>query len=99
MEENYVLLWTAPQPRYRHTCEVVGTKMYVLGGSDNAIDVADGSRSLGFHEFNISTLEWSHPELKGINPFPRSGHSSALIGARSIVLFGGKRSNEVASTN
>eukprot|EP00981_Chlorochromonas_danica_P014657 scaffold8522_cov157-Ochromonas_danica.AAC.1 len=49
-----------PRARYRHTAEVVGNKMYILGGS---------------------------------NPFPRSGHSSAVIGAYSIAIFGGKRNN------
>jgi len=88
---------TPARPRYRHTSEVIGSKLYILGGSDNSQDVADGARHLGLHELNLATLEWSHPDIRGVNPFPRSGHGSALIGAHSIVIFGGKRSNEVGS--
>ena len=25
-----------PRPRYRHTCEVIGRKLFILGGSDNS---------------------------------------------------------------
>jgi Ras-related protein Rab-1A len=84
-----------PRPRYRHTAEIIGNKMYILGGSENGDDIADGSRHLGVHVLNLSTMEWSHPAISGINPFPRSGHSSAVIGAKSIAIFGGKRNNEV----
>jgi hypothetical protein len=80
-----------PRPRYRHTAEVVGTKMYILGGSDNNEDIAEESRGLGIHELNLETMQWNHPTLNGYNPFPRSGHSSAVIGAKSILIFGGKK--------
>jgi len=81
-----------PRPRYRHTAEVVGIKMYVLGGSDNSEDVAEGAKHLGLHELSLETMQWSHPALSGSNPFPRSGHSSAVIGAQSVAVFGGRRS-------
>jgi hypothetical protein len=69
--------------------------MIVMGGSDNNEDVADGQRHLAMHELNLDTMEWTHPELRGGNPFPRSGHGSSVIGAHSVVIFGGKRSEEV----
>lgn len=87
--------------------------MYILGGSENGDDVADGSRHLGIHVLDLRTMEWSHPVIRGVNPFPRSGHSSAVIGtqidlsksptnfpymylgAKSIVIFGGKRNNDI----
>lgn len=84
-----------PRPRYRHTAELLMGKMVILGGSDNSEDVADGSRYLRIHELTLETMEWSHPELRGGDPFPRSGHASAVIGAHSIVIFGGKRTEEV----
>jgi hypothetical protein len=84
-----------PRPRYRHTAEVIGLKMFVLGGSDNSEDVAENAKYLGVHELNLQTMQWSHPSVTGSNPFPRSGHSSAVIGAQSIAIFGGKRNNEV----
>jgi hypothetical protein len=85
-----------PRPRYRHTSEVLLGRMIVLGGSDNGDDVCDGTRHLAIHELNLENMTWSHPELKGGNPFPRSGHSSGVIGAHSIVVFGGKRSDDVS---
>jgi hypothetical protein len=84
-----------PRPRFRHTSEVINGKLFILGGSDNGEDNVDGARHLSFHELNLETMSWSHPELRGGNPFPRSGHCSSVIGAKSIVIFGGKRNNEV----
>lgn len=86
-----------PRPRYRHTAEIVGNKMYILGGSDNNDDVAESSRNLGIHELCLDTMQWSHPAITGSNPFPRSGHSSAVIGAKSLAVFGGKRNKEVTT--
>lgn len=84
-----------PRPRYRHTAEVVGNRMFVLGGSDNGEDVAEGARHLGLHELNLETMSWSHPTLTGANPFPRSGHSSTVLGAQSVAIFGGKLNDQV----
>ena len=84
-----------PRPRYRHTSEVIGLKMYILGGSDNGEDIAEVSRYLSLHELNLDTMQWSHPTISGSNPFPRSGHSSTVIGAQSVAIFGGKRNTQV----
>lgn len=101
---NYVdMEWKAvetsgihPRQRYRHTAEMVAGKMYILGGSDNGEDVADASRgNLSLHELDFGTMQWSHPALRGMNPFPRSGHGSSVIGANTLAVFGGKRSNEL----
>ena len=84
-----------PRPRYRHTAEVIGQKMFVLGGSDNGEDQAAMSHTnLSMHALDLETLKWSHPTLRGVNPFPRSGHGSAVVGACTLAVFGGKRSNE-----
>lgn len=80
-----------PRPRYRHTMEVIGNKVFVLGGVDNGEDLAEAcSSNVAFHVLDLSTLQWTHPSIRGVNPFPRSGHSSAVIGAKSIAIFGGK---------
>lgn len=84
-----------PRARYRHTCEILGVKMFILGGSDNNEDEAEKCRNLGIHELSLETMQWSHPEIKGSDPFPRSGHSSAVIGAQYIGIFGGKLNNQV----
>jgi N-acetylneuraminic acid mutarotase len=84
-----------PRPRYRHSAEILGNKMYILGGSDNNEDIAEESKNLSIHELNLDTMQWNHPNLNGYNPFPRSGHSSAVVGSKSILLFGGKRNPSV----
>jgi GTPase SAR1 family protein len=94
---EFVTSGISPRARYRHTSEILNGKYYILGGSDNAEDVCDGKSYLSIHELNFETLQWYHPELRGGNPFPRSGHSSSVIGAHSIVVFGGKRSEEVCA--
>lgn len=91
---NVVTSGIQPRARYRHTSEMIGSRMYVLGGSENGEDVAEGARHLSLHELNCETMQWAHPFLSGISPFPRSGHGSAVIGAQTVVVFGGKRSAE-----
>jgi hypothetical protein len=84
-----------PRPRYRHTAEVVAMRMFILGGSDNGEDVAENAKYLGIHELNLETMQWSHPNITGSNPFPRSGQSSTVIGAQSVAVFGGKFNDQV----
>jgi hypothetical protein len=70
-------------------------RMFILGGSDNGEDVAENAKYLGLHELNLETMQWSHPNISGSNPFPRSGHSSTVIGAQSVAVFGGKFNDQV----
>lgn len=82
-----------PRPRYRHTCEVIGRRLFILGGSDNGEDDASkASRnvSCGLSVLNLDTMEWTHPTITGANPFPRSGHASAVVGTSMIAVFGGR---------
>ena len=81
------------KPRYRHTSEVLGSKMYIFGGSDTPDDNAETCGYLSLHELDLETLQWSHPSLVGNNPFPRSGHASAVVGATTVAIFGGKRNS------
>ena len=88
-----------PRPRYRHTCEVIGRRFFVLGGSDNGDDDASKTRSKnvfsGLSVLNLETMCWSHPSIAGPSPFPRSGHASTVVGTNFIAIFGGKYSEEV----
>lgn len=87
-----------PRPRYRHTAEVIGNKMYILGGVDNGDDDATQSKGSTFatiNVLNLETMEWSQPKLSGENPFPRSGHSSCVVGTDHIAVFGGKLKSDV----
>lgn len=80
-----------PRPRYRHRMEVINSKVYLLGGVDNGEDIAETSHpAISFHELDLATMQWAHPTIRGTNPFPRSGHSSSVIGAHSLAIFGGK---------
>jgi len=82
-----------PRPRYRHSCEVIGKRLYILGGSDNGDDDASkASRNVssGLSVLNLDTMEWTHPTITGANPFPRSGHASAVVGSSMIAVFGGR---------
>ena len=82
-----------PRARYRHTMECIDKKVYVLGGSDNTSDnAARAMHLLGVSVFDIDTCTWSHPELTGQSPFPRSAHSSALVGSMTLAVFGGRSS-------
>lgn len=86
-----------PRPRYRHTMEVIGNRLFILGGSDNIDDIAETSSAhlATIHELDLATMQWRQLSVSGVNPFPRSGHASAVIGARSIAIFGGKKNNTV----
>ena len=69
--------------------------MFVLGGCDTIDDICEGRTGLGLSVLSLDSCRWAHPELRGADPFPRSGHSSAVIGAHSIAIFGGKCNAEV----
>ena len=80
-----------PKARYRHTAECVGSKMFILGGVNNGEDDVSLCRHIGLSVLDLSTLQWSHPELKGSKGlFPRSGHCSCVVGSKHIAIFGGK---------
>jgi small GTP-binding protein len=83
-----------PKPRYRHTSVVHDGSLYIMGGSDTGADEIRGTGShLGIHKLSLSEMQWTHPDISGSNPFPRSGHCSSLVGSGSVAIFGGKRSN------
>ena len=84
-----------PKARYRHTSEMLGHTMYIFGGSDTNDDIAQGNTYLNLSELDLETMQWSHPILVGSVPFPRSGHSSTVIGVNSVAIFGGKLNNQI----
>ncbi len=69
---NYVdMVWVEPvisgirpKGRFRHTSEIIGKTLYILGGSDNIDDIADGCRNLNIHALDLNNMEWSHPEIR-----------------------------------
>ena len=84
-----------PRERYRHSSECVGSKLYICGGSDNGSDcAARAMHVLGVSVLDLDANEWTHPEINGESPFPRSAHSSAMVGSMTMAIFGGRRSDE-----
>ena len=89
-----------PKARYRHTAECVGSKMFVLGGVNNGEDDVSLCQHIGLSVLDLSTLQWSHPVLKGsAGLFPRSGHCSCVVGSHHIAIFGGKSLGKESYSN
>ena len=92
MEWNHIVpSGIQPKPRFRHTCEIIGSLMIVLGGANDGEEShKNGSLGgTGVSVLDLNSMQWSHPEIQGQSPFPRSGHCSTCIG-NSIILFGGR---------
>ena len=54
------------------------------------------SKSLGgLHCLDLEHMTWMDTVWTGCSPFPRSGHASAVVGAHSLAVFGGKLSAQV----
>jgi hypothetical protein len=45
------------------------------------------------HAFDIETYEWNKLEIEGTAPFPRGGHSAALLEEEGKILIYGGWSN------
>ncbi|KAG5184193.1 hypothetical protein JKP88DRAFT_255581 [Tribonema minus] len=74
---------TPPEPRYSHCCQLVGSRMFVIGGKGRGSKLF---RDVWF----LDLLSWTwypvHPTT--IGPTARFGHASTLVG-RKIVVHGG----------
>ena len=81
-----------PAEREGHTATVVGTVMYVYGGSSElgylrdvfSLNLASNGDSRG-EEMHF---QWGYPEISGETPAARDGHVATLFGQR-IYYFGG----------
>ncbi|CAN0479414.1 unnamed protein product, partial [Ectocarpus sp. 12 AP-2014] len=75
-----------PAPRSYHTSTVVGNLMVVFGGNNQTesfdkVHVLDTSKS---------RWVWSTPEVVGVAPPPRTGHSAVLLpDGHTIFIHGG----------
>ena len=74
---------TPPAALVGHTSTLIGTELFVFGGSDGK---QDGNE---LHMFDTETLSWSLPSLEGQPPMARVGHSGSAVGATKIYYFGG----------
>jgi N-acetylneuraminic acid mutarotase len=76
-----------PHDREGHTASVVGSSIYVFGGTwtddeEHTIYLND------LHCLETRSLSWSRPSSSGTAPIEREGHTAATIGGR-IFIFGG----------
>ena len=64
-----------PSPRWRHTATLLpdGKSILVFGGR------CKGKRFNDTHVFDLETREWSHREVAGTPPHPRSHHTANLV--------------------
>ena len=72
----------APAPRYGHSVELVGSRMFVFGGRG-----ASGAlRDISF--LDLVEWTWVSVSVTSASPSPRFFHASLLVG-RKIVIHGG----------
>lgn len=82
-----------PKPRYLHTAAILGTKMYIYGGTNERSAPLD---DLWIAELSQSLAPyWSQPQVNGTIPHARTGGSLNILKGM-ILLFGGdNRLNEL----
>nr|XP_033809245.1 host cell factor 2 isoform X2 [Geotrypetes seraphini] len=92
----------SPLPRSLHTANVIGNKMYVLGGwipqalagMESAAHDNEWKCTSSFSYLNLDTMEWisllpeSQDDKKNSVPRPRAGHCAVAIGTRLYIWSG-----------
>jgi hypothetical protein len=66
----------------------VGDWLVIFGGrnANGVVDAADGSQLV---VYDVWQNRWLRPAVGGTPPSSRSSHRTAVVGGRSIVLYGG----------
>lgn len=63
---------------------MIGNKVYVFGGEDRLRRAVNDLFVL-----DMTSLEWSQPQVEGPSPTPRSAHVACVFEDRYLVVFGG----------
>lgn len=71
--------------RYRHSCALVGARLFMFGGRSNS-----GRLASGLHVLDMLTGKWSAASVSGATPELRWGHSMNAF-RQWLVIFGGHR--------
>lgn len=67
-----------------HTATLVGEEVYIFGGYDGHKNHNE------LYVFNIKSIEWTQPQVNGLKPSGRNGHSATLLhGGAQILILGG----------
>ncbi|PHJ17373.1 kelch repeat protein [Cystoisospora suis] len=76
----------SPGPRAAHSCDVIGTKLFLFGGWNGKCALGD------LYVFDTQKLRWYHikqdPETCGRPPKARNNHATATVGDK-IFIHGG----------
>jgi N-acetylneuraminic acid mutarotase len=83
-----------PNPRYRHSCVLHESSLFIFGGVDKS-----QIRYNDLYEYNIDKREWVCKRTTGKCPSSRTFHRSVMHGEFMFVLggFDGKRKNDLYS--
>ncbi|EPT31033.1 kelch repeat protein, putative [Toxoplasma gondii ME49] len=74
---------TSPGPRAAHSCDVIGTKMFIFGGWNGKFALND------LFILDVQSLRWTRVEQDGCSPpEARNNHTTAAVGDR-IFVHGG----------
>jgi len=71
-----------PGPRAAHSCNLVGTRLYVFGGWNGKKGLND------LHVLDTETMEWSSPTVTGTAPTTRNNHATFVVGTKLYVHGG-----------
>lgn len=82
-EYSFFMADSFPESRCSHTATVVGSKIFVFGGS------RDGKLLNDVQLFDTASGRWTIPRVLGTPPAPRSNHSAVLLNGERILVFGG----------
>lgn len=78
---------TIPGPRAAHSCNLVGTKLYVFGGWNGKKGLND------LHVLDVETMEWDMPAVEGTFPTTRNNHATFVVDSR-LYVHGGHDGNK-----
>ncbi|XP_024379765.1 uncharacterized protein [Physcomitrium patens] len=77
---------TGPSPRSKHCATMYDDRFLLIFGGSSKSKYLDDVCALDFE-----TVEWSKMKTKGIDPSPRSGHASILVGDKWYIAGGETR--------
>lgn len=81
-----------PNPRYRHSCVIFESSLFIFGGVDKS-----QTRFSDLLEYNIEKRNWLKKHVTGKIPSSRTFHTAVMQGDTMFILggFDGKRKNDL----